>query len=101
MAVDVPDLAEIIVSFFDEFGESVVIGAVIIFNTVQNFGAAELAVVYGQAWVDQAANKAYSSVRAVGRVDWEIAFPFFAKEFDVDVIMCAVNVDVAAREVRE
>ena len=75
------------------------IGVVAGIDAVHNFGGGEGAVIDGDAWADKATNEAYTSVAADGWGGEEGAGPIFVEEGVVDVVMGAVGVDIAAREV--
>lgn len=98
MAVDVPDLAEIVMGFADEFFERFMIRSVIFLNPVRDFVRVEWAVIDGDARFYEAADEADSGIRAGGRVDLAEG-PVFAEDIRVDVVGRAVDIDVAAREV--
>lgn len=101
VAVDVPDLAEVIMRVLDKVGELFVIGAVVFLYPAYDFFGCELAVIHGRAGLYEAADQPYARIGAGGWGDRRYAGPILGQKFAVDIGAGAVDVYIAAREMRE
>ena len=98
VAIDVPDLAVIIVSLIQQGEEFFVIGNVVSVDAVFDFFLREGTVIDRDARFDEAADEADAGAGTDGGFDFTV-FPWGGEKFGVDVGLTAIKVDIAAREV--